>query len=81
MLVLSFQWAMDFLICNGLGIYLGMKTCEYLSMKVSCDGVALCMCEEGLYVCVCVCVWCACVCVCMRRGCECVVCVCVCVCV
>ena len=31
----SLQWVMDFLICNGLGIYLGMKTCEYLSMKVS----------------------------------------------
>ena len=29
---------MDFIICNGLGIYLGMKTCEYLSMKVSLRG-------------------------------------------
>ena len=32
------QWVMDFIICNGLGIYLGMKTCEYLSMKVSLRG-------------------------------------------
>ena len=32
------QWVMDFIICNGLGIYLGMKTCEYLSMKVSWRG-------------------------------------------
>ena len=29
------QWILDFLVCNGLGIYLGMLTCHYLSMKVS----------------------------------------------
>ena len=28
------QWLMDVLICNGLGVYLGMKTCEYLGNKV-----------------------------------------------
>ncbi|XP_041366468.1 phosphatidylserine synthase 2-like [Gigantopelta aegis] len=27
------HWIMDALICNGLGIYLGMKTLHYLSMK------------------------------------------------
>lgn len=27
------QWIMDFIICNGLGIYVGMKTLRYLSMK------------------------------------------------
>lgn len=27
------HWVMDFLICNGLGIYLGMKTCQYFEMK------------------------------------------------
>ena len=27
------KWILDFLICNGLGIYCGMKTCEYFSMK------------------------------------------------
>lgn len=27
------HWILDFLVCNGLGIYLGMKTCEYFSMK------------------------------------------------
>lgn len=27
------QWIMDALVCNGLGIYLGMKTLNYLSMK------------------------------------------------
>ena len=27
------QWILDFLLCNGLGIWLGMKTCEYLEMK------------------------------------------------
>jgi len=27
------HWLMDFLICNTLGIYLGMKTLNYLSMK------------------------------------------------
>lgn len=26
---------MDVLICNWLGTYLGMKTCEYFEMKVS----------------------------------------------
>ena len=25
---------MDVLICNGFGVYLGMKTCEYLGNKV-----------------------------------------------
>ena len=28
-----YQWIMDALVCNGLGIYLGMKTLNYLSMK------------------------------------------------
>jgi len=28
-----FQWVMDALVCNGLGIYLGMRTLNYLSMK------------------------------------------------
>lgn len=28
-----FQWILDAIICNGGGIYLGMKTCEYLKMK------------------------------------------------
>ena len=32
-----FQWILDFVICNGLGIFLGMKTCKYLSMKVCCN--------------------------------------------
>ncbi|KAJ8299437.1 hypothetical protein KUTeg_023497 [Tegillarca granosa] len=27
------KWIMDALVCNGLGIYLGMKTLKYLSMK------------------------------------------------
>ena len=27
------QWIMDALVCNGMGIYLGMKTLNYLSMK------------------------------------------------
>lgn len=27
------HWILDFLVCNGLGIYLGMKTCEYFRMK------------------------------------------------
>ncbi|KAK6184097.1 hypothetical protein SNE40_006629 [Patella caerulea] len=27
------HWIMDALVCNGLGIYLGMKTLRYLSMK------------------------------------------------
>ncbi|CAF2615190.1 unnamed protein product [Rotaria sp. Silwood2] len=27
------HWILDALICNGDGIYLGMKTCEYLKMK------------------------------------------------
>ncbi|XP_052801197.1 phosphatidylserine synthase 2-like [Mya arenaria] len=27
------HWIMDALVCNGLGIYLGMKTMNYLSMK------------------------------------------------
>lgn len=27
------HWILDFLVCNGLGIYVGMKTCEYFSMK------------------------------------------------
>ncbi|ELU10107.1 hypothetical protein CAPTEDRAFT_93305 [Capitella teleta] len=27
------HWIMDALVCNGLGIYLGMKTLNYLSMK------------------------------------------------
>jgi len=26
------KWILDFLICNGLGIYFGMKTCELFSM-------------------------------------------------
>jgi hypothetical protein len=28
-----FQWIMDVLVCNGLGIYAGMKTLGWLSMK------------------------------------------------
>ena len=28
------QWIMDVLVCNGLGAYFGMKTCEYLGNKV-----------------------------------------------
>ena len=27
------HWILDFLVCNGLGIYFGMKTCEYFAMK------------------------------------------------
>lgn len=27
------HWILDFLLCNGLGIYFGMKTCEYFKMK------------------------------------------------
>jgi len=27
------HWILDALVCNGFGIYLGMKTCEYLEMK------------------------------------------------
>lgn len=27
------HWVLDFLICNSLGIYLGLKTCDYFSMK------------------------------------------------
>jgi phosphatidylserine synthase 2 len=27
------HWILDFLVCNGLGIWLGVKTCEYLEMK------------------------------------------------
>lgn len=27
------HWILDFMVCNGLGIYLGMKTCEYFEMK------------------------------------------------
>lgn len=27
------KWILDVVVCNGLGIYLGMKTCEYFSMK------------------------------------------------
>ncbi|KAI9148601.1 hypothetical protein H9P43_010082 [Blastocladiella emersonii ATCC 22665] len=27
------HWIVDVLVCNWLGIYLGMKTCEYLEMK------------------------------------------------
>jgi len=33
LLLLLFQWIMDVIICNGSGIYLGMKTLNYLSMK------------------------------------------------
>ena len=33
---------MDFVICNGLGIWLGMLTCKYFSMKVRvCTGEIL----------------------------------------
>lgn len=28
-----FQWIMDVLLCNGLGIYCGMKTLGWLSLK------------------------------------------------
>ena len=27
------QWILDVLVCNWLGLYLGMKTCEYFEMK------------------------------------------------
>lgn len=27
------QWVMDVLVCNGLGIYCGMKTLKWLSLK------------------------------------------------
>jgi len=27
------HWVLDVIVCNGLGIYLGMKTCEYFTMK------------------------------------------------
>jgi phosphatidylserine synthase 2 len=27
------HWVLDFAVCNGLGIWLGIKTCEYLEMK------------------------------------------------
>lgn len=27
------QWILDFLVCNGLGIWLGIKTSQYLEMK------------------------------------------------
>lgn len=27
------QWILDVLVCNWLGIYLGMKTCEYFEVK------------------------------------------------
>lgn len=30
---MSLQWIMDVLVCNGLGIYCGMKTLAWLSMK------------------------------------------------
>lgn len=33
-LIPCFQWILDALICNGLGIYFGIKTCDYLAMKV-----------------------------------------------
>lgn len=33
LLLLSLQWIMDVLVCNGLGIYCGMKTLAWLSMK------------------------------------------------
>lgn len=32
-LLLCLQWIMDVLVCNGLGIYCGMKTLAWLSMK------------------------------------------------
>ena len=32
--VIFIQWIMDFIICNGLGIWMGMLTCRYFSMKV-----------------------------------------------
>lgn len=31
--VSSLQWIMDVLVCNSLGIYCGMKTLAWLSMK------------------------------------------------
>ncbi len=27
------HWVLDFLVCNSIGIYLGLKTCNYLCMK------------------------------------------------
>ena len=32
-MTVMFQWFMDIILCNGLGIYFGMKTLNYLSMK------------------------------------------------
>ena len=32
-LVCCCQWLMDVIICNGFGIFLGMKTLNWLSMK------------------------------------------------
>lgn len=32
-LCFSFQWIMDVILCNGLGIYCGMKTLSWLSLK------------------------------------------------
>ncbi len=29
----STKWILDVLICNWLGLYLGVKTCEYFEMK------------------------------------------------
>ena len=28
------HWILDTLLCNGIGIYLGIKTCEYFAVKV-----------------------------------------------
>lgn len=33
LLLVPLQWIMDVLVCNGLGIYCGMKTLAWLSMK------------------------------------------------
>ena len=30
---MTLQWILDFLVCNGLGIWLGIKTSQYLEMK------------------------------------------------
>ena len=30
-----FQWILDFAVCNGLGIYLGMITCRYFNLEVN----------------------------------------------
>ncbi len=35
-LIHSFQWILDALLCNGLGIYVGIKTLKYFQVKTYC---------------------------------------------